>query len=168
MYANNLEQLICFGYFISVGIIIGIIFDIFRIWRKTIHTSDITTNIQDILFCLITGIIIIISIFYFNNGELRLFIFIGIITGTILYMLLISKYIMAISIKIINFVKKTVHLLIQPFIILINFTKKLIFRPISFIIINVKYFTLKNLQKIKKVTKKQKKGTQQEGIWKKL
>lgn len=164
MYANNLEQLICFGYFISVGIIIGIIFDIFRIWRKTIHTSDITTNIQDILFCLITGIIIIISIFYFNNGELRLFIFIGIITGTILYMLLISKYIMAISIKIINFVKKTVHLLIQPFIILINFTKKLIFRPISFIIINVKYFTLKNLQKIKKVTKKQKKGTQQEGI----
>lgn len=164
MYANNLEQLICFGYFISVGIIIGSIFDIFRIWRKTIHTSDIITNIQDILFCLITGIIIIISIFYFNNGELRLFIFIGIITGTILYMLLISKYIMAISIKIINFIKKIVHLLMQPFIILINFTKKLIFRPISFIIINVKYFTLKNLQKIKKVTKKQKKGTQQEGI----
>lgn len=164
MYANNLEQLICFGYFISVGIIIGSIFDIFRIWRKTIHTSDIITNIQDILFCLITGIIIITSIFYFNNGELRLFIFIGIITGAIFYMLLISKYIMAISIKIINFVKKTVHLLIQPFIILINFTKKLIFRPISFIIINVKYFTLKNLQKIKKVTKKQKKGKQQEGI----
>lgn len=164
MYANNLEQLICFGYFISVGIIIGSIFDIFRIWRKTIHTSDIITNIQDILFCLITGIIIIISIFYFNNGELRLFIFIGIITGVIFYMLLISKYIMAISIKIINFIKKIVHLLMQPFIILINFTKKLIFRPISFIIINVKYFTLKNLQKIKKVTKKQKKGTQQEGI----
>lgn len=154
MYANNLEQLICFGYFISVGIIIGSIFDIFRIWRKTIHTSDIITNIQDILFCLITGIIIIISIFYFNNGELRLFIFIGIITGAIFYMLLISKYIMAISIKIINFIKKIVHLLMQPFIILTNFTKKLIFRPISFIIINVKYFTLKNLQKIKKVTKK--------------
>lgn len=168
MYANNLEQLICFGYFISTGIIIGIVFDIFRIWRKTIHTSDVVTNLQDILFCIITGIIIIFSIFYFNNGELRLFIFIGIIIGIALYMLLVSKYIIAASVNIINFIKKILYLLIQPFIIAVNFTKKLIFRPISFIIINVKYFTIKNLQKIKKVTKKDKKGTQEEGKSKKM
>ena len=164
MYANNLEQLISFMYFIIIGIILSIIFDIFRILRRTIKTSDIMTNIQDILFCIITGIVILFSIFYFNKGQLRLYIFIGIMLGITFYMIFISKYFIKINVMIINFIKKILYFLIKPLLILINFTKKLIFRPISFIIINVKCFTIKNLQKIKKVTKKEKKDTQQEGI----
>lgn len=164
MYANNSEQLISFVYFIIIGIVLSIIFDIFRILRRTIKTSDIVTNIQDILFCIITGIIILFSIFYFNKGQLRLYIFIGIILGITFYMLFISKYFIKINVIIINFIKKILYFLIKPLFILINFTKKLIFRPISFIIINVKVFTIKNLQKIKKVTKKEKKGIKQEGI----
>lgn len=152
MYANNSEQLISFVYFIIVGIILSIIFDIFRILRRTIKTSDIVTNIQDILFCIITGIIILISIFWFNNGELRLYIFISIILGITFYMIFISKYFIKINVIIINFIKKILYLLIKPFILLLNITKKLFFKPISFIIINVKCFTLKKLQKkIKKV-----------------
>ena len=164
MYTNNYEQLISFIYFIIVGIVLSIIFDIFRILRRTIKTSDIVTNIQDILFCIITGIIILFSIFYFNGGELRVYILIGIILGIALYMVFISKYFIKINVAIINFIKKFLHLLIKPFIIILNFTKKLIFKPISFIIINVKYFTIKNLQKFKKVTKKKKKDVEQEGI----
>ena len=164
MYANNLEQLISFIYFIIVGIILSIIFDIFRIFRRTIKTSDIVTNIQDILFCIITGIILLFSIYYFNDGNLRLYIFIGIFFGITIYMLFISKYFIKINVSIINFIKKIIHLILIPIKLLLKFTKKLIFKPISFIIINIKYFTIKNLQKIKKVTKKDKKSINQEGI----
>ena len=164
MYANNFEQLISFIYFIIVGAILSIIFDIFRIFRRTIKTSDIVTNIQDILFCIITGTIIIFSIFYFNNGELRLYVFLGLFIGITLYMIFISRYFIKINVAIINFVKKIIYLLFKPFIFLLNFTKKLIFKPISFIIINMKCFTIKNLQKFKKVTKKHKKDLKQEGI----
>lgn len=157
MYANNLEQLISFGYFIIIGIVLSIIFDIFRILRRTIKTSDIITNIQDILFCIITGIIILFSLFYFNNGQLRMYVFLGIFIGIMIYMIFISKYFIKINVIIINFIKKVVYLLMQPFIIILNFTKRLIFKPISFIIINIKCFTIKNLQKVKKVTKKDKK-----------
>ena len=164
MYANNFEQLISFIYFIIVGIVLSIIFDIFRILRRTIKTSDIVTNIQDILFCIITGIVMLLSIYYFNKGQLRLYIFIGIILGVTFYMIFISKYFIKINITIINFIKKILYLIIKPFIFILNFTKKLIFKPISFIIINMKCFTIKNLQKFKKVTKKQKKDVEQEGI----
>lgn len=164
MYANNLEQLISFVYFIVVGTILSIIFDIFRILRRTIKTSDIVTNIQDILFCLITGIIVLLSIFCFNKGELRLYIFIGIIIGVTFYMIFISKYFIKINVAIINFIKKVIHILIKPFIIILNFTKKMFFKPISFIIINLKYFTNKNWFKIKKSTKKDKKTVEEEGI----
>lgn len=150
MYANNLEQLISFIYFIVVGIILSIIFDIFRILRRTIKTSDIVTNIQDVLFCIITGIIILFSIFYFNKGELRLYIFIGIILGIIFYMIFISKYFIKINVEIINFIKKIIYLILKPFIFILNFTKSLFFKPISFIIINMKCFTIKNLQKNRK------------------
>jgi len=168
VYANNSEQLISFIYFIIVGIVLSIIFDIFRILRRTIKTSDIVTNIQDILFYIITGIIILFSIFYFNKGQLRVYIFIGIILGTTFYMVFISKYFIKINVTIINFIKKILYLLIKPLIFILNFTKRLIFKPISFIIINMKCFTIKNLQKIKKVTKKHKKDVEQEGIWKKM
>jgi len=164
VYANNSEQLINFIYFIIVGIVLSIIFDIFRILRRTIKTSDIVTNIQDILFCIITGIVMLLSIYYFNKGQLRLYIFIGIILGVTFYMIFISKYFIKINITIINFIKKILYLIIKPFIFILNFTKKLIFKPISFIIINMKCFTIKNLQKFKKVTKKQKKDVEQEGI----
>ena len=164
MYANNLEQLINFLYFIATGITLSIIFDIFRILRKTIKTSDIVTNIEDILFGVITGIIILTSIFLFNNGELRLYIFLGIIIGITLYMVFISKYFIKINVLIINFIKKIIILATKPFIFLFKFIKRLFFKPISFIFINIKLLTRKISINFKKTTKINKKIINKEGF----
>ena len=42
--------------------------------------NEVITYIEDISFWLIAGCILLYSIFVFNNGELRLYIFIGLIT----------------------------------------------------------------------------------------
>lgn len=144
MYANNFEQFISFIYFIITGIILGIVFDCFRILRKSFKTSDIITNIEDILFGIITGSILLASIFLFNNGELRLYIFIGISTGTLLYILTVSKYFIKINTAIINFIKQIIILVTKPIIILLKFIKKLFIKPISFIFINIKQIFKKN------------------------
>ena len=85
------NQAYLFCIFIINGIIIGILFDFFRILRKTFKTSDLITYIEDSLFWILTGIIILYSIFVFNNGEIRFFIFFGIILGVFLYMLLLVR-----------------------------------------------------------------------------
>lgn len=164
MYANNLEQLINFLYFIVTGIVLSIIFDIFRILRKTIKTSDIITNIEDILFGLITGIVMLISIFLFNNGEIRLYIFLGIIVGITLYMIFISKYFIKINVAIINFIKKIINWATKPFIFLFKIIKRLFFKPISFIFINIKLLTKKIFINFKKTTKINKKVINKEGF----
>lgn len=164
MYTNNLEQLTNFIYFIITGMILGIIFDVFRILRKTFKTSDIVTNIQDILFGIITGIILLSSIFLFNNGELRLYLFIGISFGILIYMLLISKYFIKINVAIINFIKKIIILSTKPFIILFKFIKRLFFKPISFIFINIKLLFKKIFINFKKTTKIKKKVIKEEGF----
>lgn len=164
MYTNNYEQLISFLYFIITGMSLGIIFDIFRILRKSFKTSDIVTNIEDIIFGIISGIILLTSIFIFNNGELRLYLFLGIIFGIIIYMLFISKYFIKINVAIINFIKKTIILITKPFIFLLKFIKKIFFKPISFICINFKLLFKKIFNNFRKTTKINKKTINEEGF----
>ena len=162
-------QIHLFLIFIINGFIIGLLFDFFRILRKAIKTSDFITYIEDALFWLLTGLIILYSIFMYNNGEIRLFMFLAIIVGILLYMTLISKFILKISLSIINFIKKFFSILFNlikiPFDILIKLIRKIFFNPISFIIINIRnYFTklfknFSNLLKKSKISNKFVKNT---------
>ena len=142
------NQAYIFMVFTIVGAIIGVIFDIFRISRKTIKTNDIATAIEDIFFWIITGIIIIYSMYVFCDGQLRFFMIIGIVLGFTIYLCTISKYVIKISVHTINFLKR---ILITPFKIFIKITRKLIFKPITIICINIR----KNI--LKKFVKKSKK-----------
>lgn len=64
---NN--QAYTFIIFIINGIIIGLLFDCFRIIRKSFKTSDMITYIEDILFWIIAGIITLYFIFIYNNRR---------------------------------------------------------------------------------------------------
>ena len=116
-----MNEIYIFLLFILTGMSIGILFDIFRILRKSFKTIDFITYIQDFLFWLLAGAILLYSIFSFNNGELRGYIFIGVILGIILYMLILSKYFVKISVAIINILKKIIY---TPIKFIINFIKK--------------------------------------------
>ena len=92
MQNYSLNQAYIFLIFVINGLLIGILFDIFRILRKSFKTSDFITYIQDILFWTLTGFLIIFSIYKFNSGEIRIFVFAGLLLGIIFYLLTISKY----------------------------------------------------------------------------
>lgn len=147
MYTNSLNQLSSFIIFIIVGGTISIIFDIFRVLRKTFKTPDFLTYFEDICFWIISGALIIISTFLFNNGELRLYIFIGLFLGSLIYILLISKYFIKLSMILINIVKKLIHILTIPINFLQKILKNLFIKPISFIVINFRKIFDKKLDK---------------------
>ena len=102
------NQAYLFLIFILNGIIIGLLFDFFRILRKTIKTKDIITYLEDFIFWILTGSIILYSVFTFNNGEIRLYMFIAILIGIITYMLFVSRYFIDINVTIINTVKNII------------------------------------------------------------
>ena len=128
------NQAYIFMIFVIIGMIIGVLFDFFRILRKSIKTKDFVTYIEDVLFCILTGIILLYSIFTFNSGEIRIYIFIGVLFGVLIYMLSISKYFVKINVFLLN---KIIFIIKIP----IQFLRKSIhkiFKPISFVIINVR------------------------------
>ena len=168
MYANNIEQLYSFFIFTILGLLIGVIFDIFRILRKTFKTTDIVTYIEDILFWFLTGILTLTFIFKFNNGELRFYIFIGISIGSIIYMLFISNFFIKINVYILNIIKtfiyKIIYFLTKPFIFIFSILKKVFIKPIYFICINFSKYITKIINKIKNIKILNKKLDKKEGI----
>lgn len=88
------EQVYVFWWSIITGAVLGILFDFFRAFRfKGIR--DIWVYIQDIIFWLITAVIIVVSAFFINEGELRGYMLMGYLLGAGFYFLLFSKFILS-------------------------------------------------------------------------
>ena len=133
------NQAFLFLVFLLNGVFIGLIFDFFRILRKSFKTTNIITYIQDILFWILTGIIIIFCMYKFSDGEIRFFMLLGIILGFSLYLLMFSSFIIQICVFIIKYIKKiikyTIKLIISPLSMIYKLFYKLIFNPIHIFII---------------------------------
>lgn len=153
------NQAYLFGIFILNGFLIGLLFDVFRILRKSFKTADFITYLEDICFWIMTGFIILYSVFKFNNGELRGFIFIGILCGVLTYMLIFSKIFIKVNLFIINSLKKIIYfVIVVPVLFISKFLKKIIFKPISFLIINLRKSLSNFILKIKNLFLNKKKN----------
>ena len=143
------SQLLSLSLFIITGIVIGILFDIFRVLRKCFKTADFITYLQDIVFWFLAGMITLFSIFKFNQGEIRIYVFLGIFIGILLYAITLSKIVVKFLVSILQAMKK---LILIPLQFIYNIFQKIIIKPISnFINNNIKVAIKTN--KKKKVNK---------------
>ena len=102
------DQLYLFIIFTLDGILIGVLFDFFRILRKSFNTNDVVTYIEDICFWILTGILIIYSMYMFSDGELRLFMVLGLIMGITFYILTFSRYVIKFSVNLLHIIFKPI------------------------------------------------------------
>lgn len=154
------SQAILFFVFALDGLIIGIFFDFFRVLRRSFSTGNILTALEDILFWILVGITLLYSIFVYNNGVIRGYIFLAVFCGVSLYMLTLSKMFININVKIIVFLKKFIKVIIKfiiiPAKVILKILKKVIFGPITFVFVNLKKIYKEFIKKIKSITIKQK------------
>ena len=150
----SLNQAYLFYIFLLTGILVGILFDIFRILRKSFKHSDFITLLQDIVFVIIMSVLIIYTVFKFNNGEIRSYVIIGLAAGIIIYFTIFSKIFIKVNVTIINFLKVALKFILNiflfPFKLIFNLIKKIVFKPVAFIFINLRK-TLENI--LKKMSK---------------
>lgn len=124
MYSFSQEQV--FIFFFIIGIMIGIIFDIFRVVRKSFKTADVITFFEDLIFIIISGVLIIFGIIKINGGEVRFYLFLGIFFGILIYLLTISNLCVIILYEIVKICKKLFKI---PFLCLkrtFNYAKSII------------------------------------------
>ena len=109
----NNQFKILFVFFIS-GVCIALLFDIFRIQRKIFRVYDFITYIQDILFWIISGLILIFVTMKYTNGELRAYMLLGILLGVILYLRCISHIFIGINTWVIKLIANILKVFFSP------------------------------------------------------
>ena len=115
------NQTYLFIVFSLTGIGLGVLFDFFRALRKTFKTPDLVTYLEDIIYWILAGIIVLYNIWFFNDGEIRIYMILGILIGAVIYTLTLSK------IKIIlTFISKIFKIPIKFINNILNKLKKLI------------------------------------------
>lgn len=123
MYYFSQEEV--FLLFFIIGIIIGLVFDFFKVLRKSFKTKDLITFIEDLLFLLISGSLIIFGVIKLNGGEVRFYLFLGIFFGILIYSLTISKLYVIILYEFVRICKKIIIFFIQIFFKLLHIFKNI-------------------------------------------
>lgn len=122
------SQIGIFLIYLIAGVLICLLYDIFRALRKTVKTPDLVTYMEDTIFWILVAIFLIYLIFVLNSGEIRFFMFIAICLGGIVYYFTLSKYFMNISVHILTFVKiivkKLLSILLIPLKLFLRINKK--------------------------------------------
>ncbi len=78
----------CYG-----GIIIGLLYDTYRVFRNSIKMNKAAKIIQDIIFWTTINIVALAVLFYSNSGILRWYSFLGFILGIFMYNVFLSTLI---------------------------------------------------------------------------
>ena len=84
-------ETVIFIKFVGIGMLFGILFDFFRAIRKNKKTSPNLVTIQDIIYFLIIGIILVLIVINVNDEVFRLYLMLAIVLGIITYCLIIGN-----------------------------------------------------------------------------
>jgi spore cortex biosynthesis protein YabQ len=90
-------QAYVFLWAVMGGALIALLFDVFRIIRKAFKTGNVLTYIEDIVFWIAVAFIMFTVAYISNDGQLRSYVFLGVLLGVVLYAMLLSKPVMLCS-----------------------------------------------------------------------
>ena len=112
MYINN--ETIDFLQFIGIGVLLALIFDIFRAHRIYKKVDRNMALLQDIIYFVIAWLVIIIALLKLLTGNIRLYLFIGILIGFLMYFSTFSKYMIKLNLKIFKLNNKFIAYIFLP------------------------------------------------------
>lgn len=115
---------------VAGGMAIALVYDIFRIIRKAVRTGSLLTYVEDLAYWVLAAAIMLVTIYYSNEGEIRGFLFIGTVLGVVLYSSLFSKFVMGSSLFIINIVIKIVKAVLFVIMYPFRFLLRILSAPV--------------------------------------
>ncbi len=135
---SNIGQSTAFLWSVLLGGMLSVVYDIFRLDRMIFKRSVLAVALEDVLFFIITAMSIFCLQLVTTNGQIRSFIFIGIIVGFIILRLTLSRF---------------VDLLLKPLKKLVKFIKTK-YNDFVLKVADFDTYFIKALQFLKKLLKK--------------
>ncbi|QXM07232.1 spore cortex biosynthesis protein YabQ [Crassaminicella indica] len=118
------EQIYVFLTTLYGGIIIGFIYDLYRILRCIFKPKKIATIIEDLIFWIVIAIIAVHVLLFSNDGQLRFYVFLGFLIGAILYNRILSRFVIRGILILLNKLKSLLMKLLRIILFPIKIIKK--------------------------------------------
>lgn len=126
------DQLLLFLTAIEIGICMGVLFDLIRIFRKLIKHPNFFVQIEDMLYWIICGFIGFYMLYICNYAEIRPYIFIGIVLGGVFYFATFSIIFMKIATIVIFYIKALISKVIKWIMIPIRYILRMMRIPLRY------------------------------------
>lgn len=99
---------------IFCGALTGIVFDVFRAFRKCVKSGGGVIAVQDIALWLAELAVVFITVFKVNNAAVRLYEIIGLAAGSVLYFITVSQYALRALCAVLGLAKKAAGIVLSP------------------------------------------------------
>lgn len=127
------EQAFLFLTCVKTGIMMGIFYDVVRVFRKIINHPNWVVQVEDLLYWISCGGFAFTMIYWRNYGQIRGFVFLGIIIGLTLYFCTVSIFVMEVATKLIKIMKKIINRMIGFILIPIKCIIRIVTLPINYV-----------------------------------
>lgn len=112
------DEMRLFGICFLLGMMLGFLYDLFRIFRMLVPHKNIFVDLEDLLYWILTAWFVFRTLFQFNEGKLRGYAFLGMFLGVLLYTLTFRRLMLFLVKKMLPFWNKGKELVKKPFIAL--------------------------------------------------
>lgn len=119
------EQASVFLGALLLGVVLGCLYDFFRITRLAALLPALVILLEDLLFFIISSVILFSFLLRTLDGQVRYFILLGVVLGWAGYYLTLGRVVMAFSSAIIRFVRRVLAIAFTPFRWLMEKLRKL-------------------------------------------
>ncbi len=152
MYSTVESEMIFFVTCLGAGVVIAFLYDLLRISRRIVSVSDSVVCGEDILFFVLSAIILFYAAFKKNSGEIRLQGFLGGMLGAFAYIALVRNRFVNLGETIIKWLIKTALLLFKTVMLPV----RLVFRALKKPVLVVAWYTGRVLRRARRVARCQK------------
>jgi spore cortex biosynthesis protein YabQ len=113
-------QVYGFAATIAAGLSLGLLFDLYRLWRRATRPRKAVTALSDILFWIVATPVTYIYLLMGTWGELRFYVLLGLLLGLFLYFTVFSVIVINFLIAIGYYVGSILTGLIQGIRLLVS------------------------------------------------
>ncbi|HHW14399.1 MAG TPA: spore cortex biosynthesis protein YabQ [Firmicutes bacterium] len=95
-------QLAVFVLTVAIGTLLGVLFDLYRVARGRLRPGKLGTVVGDLLFWLVATGLTFALLIAGNRGELRLYVWVGFLSGAFAYHFLFSRRVIGMLVAVLT------------------------------------------------------------------
>ena len=103
------HEALLFGIFLLAGAGLFLLYDILRIIRRILPHGTVAVGIEDFFYWLVCTGVVFVMLYRENDGMVRGFALLGMAVGTVLYYLLLSRYVVSLHVFLLKSVLQLLH-----------------------------------------------------------